>query len=97
MAELIYWNKYETPKPYSHKIGDKVYSGEISGEYICADERVESFTFIGFLSEFPSDAIANLMAMFIFKDGSRHEKNIELSDDENHIKQAGDFLKSIKE
>jgi len=93
MGEIIYWEKYDEPKRYIDLLGKE---REIPGEYICNDERVERFWFFGGMGMNQTSGIA-MFASFIFKDGTKHEtKIIPSPEDDENIKQAEDFLQSIK-
>jgi len=81
MIKKIYWQDYDEPKKYSHthKWTDKdgteksfTDSGEIKGEYLCRDKRVDRVWMTGgFWSKDESHLRYHLH--FLFKDGSRKD------------------------
>ena len=99
MGQIIYWNKFDEPKKFKEKINSKVYKRELTGEWICKDDRVDKVWFHGGLSTKEGDNEIGMWASFIFKDGSRHEKKINLQDNirKDYIEQQSEeFLQSIK-
>lgn len=71
MGNVIYWKQYDEPK----KVYDPLFrcEREVSGQYECTDERVESFWIIGSMSAKPKDERAYLKGNLYFKNGDRWE------------------------
>lgn len=48
MGEIIYWKKYDEPKMVYDPVRRK--DVEVSGEFVCNDDRVAAFTIFGHMS-----------------------------------------------
>jgi len=100
MGEIIYWKKYDEPKKvYNPALQREV---EVTGEYVCTDERVEKYWEYGSASRFPSDNSIIAYATMLFKNGDRwlsKPATIERihSGIDVLIKEAEEYLKSLKQ
>lgn len=94
MGSKIYWKQYDKPV----KVFDPIMKveREIIGKFICEDERIIHFDFVGAASF--TSPLMKCMAIFIFKDGRKEETEIDLfisdlilSESDNPAKTQQDF------
>lgn len=86
MGEIIYWKKYDEPI----RMFDPVLKCERErlGEFVCKDERVIYFDFVGGFS--PTGPTIRCYAVFVFKDGSEHREEINLAMPMHELMAAAD-------
>jgi hypothetical protein len=93
MENVIYWNQFDAPQRYISKFKGKEIEAWKEGEFVCTDERVDRVWFTGG-EAFSSEKRFTMYVHILFKDGSRHEK--ELTTTDNIEDEATEFLQSIK-
>lgn len=93
MGEIIYWNKFRKPKVVYDPI--LKLNREVNGQYVCKDERVESFWLVGYVK---SDNTMGMRGELLLKNNQR--KSFEASEihnkvDEDLVSQAEEYLKTF--
>lgn len=67
----IYWKQYDEPKTFWCPIQKK--DIQISGGYMCTDDRVKGFAIVGGMSALPKDGPLTIRGVMAMEDGSRWE------------------------
>lgn len=96
MGEIIYWKKFDEPKVIKQILGEGSAIGiEMSGEYVCTDERVELVNMYGGLGPRSGDEMILFFGV-LFKNGSWHKCRINLPATQEEIEhQAEQYLQSL--
>jgi hypothetical protein len=94
MGETIYWKKYDKPLRFFDPFSQK--EREQTGNYVCADERVEQFSIVGFLK---ADKTMVMSGELLMKNGERKSfPTIEIDEksDERIIAEAEQYLNELE-
>lgn len=95
MGEIIYWKKFRRPK----MVHDPILNAEreLTGTWICKDDRVKWFGIVGYLKSTGNEM--GIKGELLLKDGSRQSfipKEIHNKVDDDLVKMAEEYLKTSK-